>query len=63
MARGGSPGFQAGDKVEMTLGFSPGVWKLERFYGLTPVPETGNVSQSAALAQSNSGTALKKLSK
>ncbi len=27
-AQGGSPGFQAGDKVEMTLGFSPGVWKL-----------------------------------
>jgi len=23
----------------MTLGFSPGVWKLERFFGLTPVPE------------------------
>jgi len=43
----------------MTLGFSPGVWKLERFYGLTPVPETGNVSQFAALGQSNSGTALK----
>ncbi len=23
----GAPAFQAGDKFEMTLGFSPGVWK------------------------------------
>src|SRR5712692_4329633 len=26
--RVGAPAFQAGDKIEMTLGFSPGVWKL-----------------------------------
>ena len=30
-AQGGSPGFQAGDKVEMTLGFQPRRLEIRRF--------------------------------
>src|SRR5205085_4409235 len=34
--RVGAPAFKPGIKVEMTLGFSPGVWELEHLFVMQP---------------------------